>query len=235
MNNKILVFDLFSDWGQVKKVFTTMSPLSFPFPSRTVLQGVIGAIAGIDKSENPEMFIDDNTNIALRIINPVKKAVVPHNNIKVTSKSHFSRFDSHKPTNIEFLKDTRYRIYFATDNKELYEKVKDNLTNHCSVYTISIGLSQCLANYEYIGEFNYNEKSENDFIIISSVFRKKGIREIKFDDKKVFSVTLPVRMKNDREVIDYQEYLYESDGKEVEIKTGYEIVEVENGERIVFL
>lgn len=235
MNNKILVFDLFSDWGQVKKVFTTMSPLSFPFPSRTVLQGIIGAIIGIDKKINPETFIDENTNIAIRIINPIKKSVVPHNNIKVTSKSHFSRFDSHKPTNIEFLKDTKFRVYFTTENLDIYNKLKTQLENHCSVYTISIGLSQCLANFEYIGEFDYQIKKTSDKVCINSAFRKNGVIEIDFDERKVFTVILPVRMKNDREVIDYQEYIYEADGKDISSKVDYDIIEVNNEERIVFL
>ncbi|HPY88150.1 MAG TPA: type I-B CRISPR-associated protein Cas5b [Spirochaetota bacterium] len=235
MTNKILIFDLFSDWGQVKKVFTTMSPLSFPFPSRTVIQGIIGAIVGIDKKINPETFIDENTNIAIRIINPVKKSVIPHNNIKVTSKSHFSRFNSHKPTNIEFLKDTKYRVYFSSENLDIYTKLKSQLENHCSIYNISIGISQCLANFEYIGEYDYQQIKTKDNVKVSSVFKKKGIIEIDFDDRKVFTVILPVRMKNDREVIDYQEYVYEADGKEIKLKTEYEIIEVNNGERIVFL
>lgn len=235
MSNKLLIFDLFADFGQVKKVFTTMSPLSFPFLSRTALQGVIGAIIGIDKTINPEYFIDDNTNIGLTLLNPVKKLVIPHNNIKVTSKTHFSRFEDHKPTNIEFLKDIKYRIYFTTNNNDIYQKLKNNLEHHLSAYTITIGLSQCLANYEFIGEYDYTVSDKKDFIDINSVCQKTFIDDIDFRINKVFTVILPVRMKNDREVIEYKEYVYEADAKPLKMKVNNNYFKVSNGENIVFL
>ena len=47
----VLIFDLFADYGFVKKNYTTMSPLSFSILPRTVLCGIIGAIIGIDKKK----------------------------------------------------------------------------------------------------------------------------------------------------------------------------------------
>ena len=235
MNNKLLIFDLFAEFGQIKKVFTTMSPLSFPFLSRTALQGVLGAIIGIEKSINPERFISENTHIGLRILNPVKKLVIPHNNLKVISKTHFSRFEQHKPTNIEFLKDVKYRIYFTTEDSEVYQQLKTNLENHLSFYTITIGLSQCLANYKYIGEYKYSIEKSKEFIQIDSVCVKAFIENIDFGINKVFTVILPVRMKNDREVIEYTEYVYEADAKPLKMKINHSYLKVSNGENIVFL
>lgn len=53
---KILCFELFGDYAQFRKFFTNMSPLSFSIPPRTVLMGIIGAMLGVDKAENPEHF-----------------------------------------------------------------------------------------------------------------------------------------------------------------------------------
>jgi CRISPR-associated protein Cas5h len=235
MKNNLLIFDLFADFGQVKKVFTTMSPLSFPFLSRTALQGVLGAIIGIDKAVNPESFIGHNTHIGLRILNPVKKLVIPHNNIKVISKTHFSQFEQHKPTNIEFLKDVKYRIYFTTEEPDIYERLKENLENHLSVYTVTIGVSQCLANFEYSGEFNYSIKESKEFIRLDSVCVKACIEDIDFGINRVFTVMLPVRMKNDREVIEYTEYVYEADAQSLSMKINQPYIKISNGEQIVFL
>lgn len=235
MNNKVLIFDLFADFGQVKKIYTTMSPLSFPFPSRTVLQGIIGAIVGIDKQKNPETFIDENTYIGIRLLNPVKKLVVPHNNIKVTSKSHFARYAQHKPTNIEFLKDVKYRVYFSTDNQELYNTLKHRLKTHTSFYTPTIGLSQCLANFEFVGEVEQKlVESNQDSVTLHSVFPKSEVKFINFESVECFTVTLPNRMKNDREVVEYKEFIYEAKGKELEVKID-SFVQLSNGENIVYL
>ncbi|OGI12330.1 MAG: type I-B CRISPR-associated protein Cas5 [Candidatus Margulisbacteria bacterium GWF2_35_9] len=233
---KVLVFDIWADYAMVKKIFTTMSPLSFPFPGRTTLQGIIGAIIGIDKKENPENFIGEGIEIGLRILNPVKKVVIPHNNIKVTSKKHFSRFDEHKPQNIEFIKDPKYRIYFSTASEgNIYKMLKNNLINHHSIYTISIGISQTLANFDFVGEYNAEEKSaENEFVLLSTVCTKDNVKDIDFSSSKVFTVVLPNRMKNDREVTEYKEFIYEAEGGQLLIKTD-KYYPLPNGENIVFL
>ena len=49
---KVLVFDIWSEYGHFKKPYTTTSPLTFSIPSRTALTGIIGAILGIEKGMN---------------------------------------------------------------------------------------------------------------------------------------------------------------------------------------
>lgn len=233
--DKILIFDIWADYAHIKKMFTTMSPLSFPFPSRTVIQGIIGAIMGIGKELNPETFIGEDISIGLRLLSPIKKVVIPHNNLKVVFKIHFSRYKDHKPQNVEFIKDPKYRIYFTCKDRTIYEKLKINLENHTSVYTISLGVSQTLANYEYVGELECVKKSSvNNFCLVNSVCGKDSVLDIEFSDLKIFTVILPNRMKNDREVIEYKEFLYESEGKSMKIKTN-NYYEVSNGENIIFL
>ncbi|MDD4526520.1 MAG: type I-B CRISPR-associated protein Cas5b [Candidatus Margulisbacteria bacterium] len=233
--NNILIFDIWADYAHIKKIFTTMSPLSFPFPGRTAIQGIIGAIIGVDKSLNPEKFIDEDVLIGLSLLSSIKKVVIPHNNLKVTSKIHFSHYEDHKPQNVEFIKDPKYRIYFACKDKNVYEELKVKLESHTSVYTISLGISQTLANYEYIGEYGCLQKtSTNEFCLINSVCDKSSVLDIEFGELKIFTVILPNRMKNDREVIEYKEFIYESDGNPIKIKTN-KYYEVSNGENIIFL
>jgi len=112
--SRVLCFELFGDYAQFRKFFANMSPLSFSIPPRTVLTGIIGAILGIDKNCNPEYFDYDNSFIALKLISPVKKTKIVCNYIKTSSSfSQVFNYKEHKPTNIEFLKDVRYRVYFS--------------------------------------------------------------------------------------------------------------------------
>lgn len=233
--NKLLVFDVWSDYAHIKKVFTTMSPLSFPFPGRTALQGIIGAITGIDKKDNPEFFIGQNFYIGLRVLNPIKKVVIPHNNLKVTSKKHFIRYEDHKPQNIEFIKDPKYRIYFTCRDNVFYDKLKKYLVNHLSIYTPSIGIAQTLANFVFVGEFDFEKKiASNNYVQINSVCEKSVVSDIDFGASKIFTVVLPNRMKNDREVVEYKEFIYDADASILKIKID-SYYSVSNGDNIVFL
>lgn len=211
---KILVFDIYADYAQFKKYFTNMSPLTFSMPPRTVLCGVLGGLIGIDKSDNPEKFSKENSFVSVKTNNPIKKVKVPTNYLKTTSEKHFSKFEQHKPTNVEYLKKPSFRVYSAHKDKAINQKILQNLIEHKSVYTLSLGISSCIANFSFVGEFDVKlAKGEADFI---SVVPKDIIKNIVFKDDVILQqCTLPNFMKNDREVFEYREFLYEVNGNKI--------------------
>ncbi|MGB4309239.1 MAG: type I-B CRISPR-associated protein Cas5b [Candidatus Cloacimonadaceae bacterium] len=216
---KILCFELFGDYAQFRKFFTNMSPLSFSIPPRTVLMGIIGAMLGVDKAENPEHFTPQDSFLALRLMNPVKRTRIAHNYLKVTSARHLYDYDQHKPTNVEFLKDVRYRLYFSCQDQEKYQRLKSKLEQHHSHYTISLGISGCLANYEYLGEFELETMEPHADTLLHSVIPTDSIEELIIDEPlNLQKVVMPTFMNNDREVQSYDEVLFEQNGKPISIK-----------------
>ena len=230
----VLVFEISSDYAQFRKYFTNMSPLTFSIPPRTVIAGLIGAILGIEKNENPETFLKGNSFISLKIVNPVRKTKVPTNYIKTTNRTHFSRYEQHKPTNVEYLKQPAFRIYFSHKDKDLYDDLKASLTGHKSHYTINLGISSCLANFKYLGEFGIEEKDGAKQVDIMSVAPKKSVDHIVFGQNvSIQQCTLPNIMQNDREVVEYKEFLYEVSGGVItaDISGYYKVME--RGENII--
>lgn len=216
--DKILCFELFGDYAQFRKFFTNMSPLSFSIPPRTVLTGIIGAILGIAKQENPETFSDHNSFIALRLMSPVKKTRIAHNYLKTTSLKQVFSFDNHKPTNIEFLRNVRYRIYFSCADADLYQKLKGLLEAHHSMYSICLGISACLANYEYLGEYILTPLPPNQKLWMNTVIPMPSIEELIIDSPlKLQKVVMPATMDNKREVTKYDEVLFELMGKPIHV------------------
>lgn len=216
--DKVLAFELFGDYAQFRKFYTNMSPLSFSIPPRTVLTGIIGAILGIDKGENPECFTTDNSFIALRIMKPVKKVRIAHNYLKTTSMRQVYDFEEHKPTNVEFLKDVRYRIYFSHKNLDIYKKLKMFLEAHKSIYTVSLGISGCLANYTYLGEYPITAILPKTSILVNTIIPLASMDTLAIDDPLCLQkVVLPITMNNNREVTKYAEVLFELEGKPIPI------------------
>jgi len=217
--DKVLVFKLRGEYAQFRKFFTNMSPLSFSIPPRTALTGILGAIIGIPKEENPETYSLSDCFIGLKLLKEVKKMKIAINYLKTTSKSHFHSFEDHKPTNVEFLKDVEYRLYFAHNNRDIYERTKTMLENHSSYYTVSLGISGCLANIRYEGEYELVKTKAKDKILMDSIVPYEQIEEIEYDPKlNMQKVTIPCEMKNDREVTSYKAVLYEMKGKPIEVK-----------------
>jgi CRISPR-associated protein Cas5h len=217
--SRVLCFELFGDYAQFRKFFANMSPLSFSIPPRTVLTGIIGAILGIDKNCNPEYFDDDSSFLALKLISPVKKTKIVCNYIKTSSSlTQVFNYKEHKPTHIEFLKDVRYRVYFSCMNKAMYDKLKYLLSTHCSIYTISLGISGCLANFEYIGEFELLPNEIETRQIINTVIPFDSIKEIFVESaQNLQKVVIPALMNNQREVTKYEEIIFEQNGNPIDV------------------
>lgn len=216
---KILCFELFGDYAQFRKFFTNMSPLSFSIPPKTVLMGIIGAILGVDKAVNPEYFTPQDSFLALRLMCPVKKTRIAHNYLKVTSLKHLYDFKEHKPTNVEFLKDVRYRLYFSCQDEDKYLQLKSRLQKHHSHYTIALGISGCLANYDYLGEYELVPMKAQTNTLLHSVIPTTCIEELIIDKPlNLQKVVLPTFMNNQREVQSYDEVLFEQNGQPINIK-----------------
>ena len=216
-----VVFDIWADYAQFKKPFTTMSPQTFSIPTGTAIMGLISAIVGLDKNEYWKYFPEDSYQLAIGNRTPIKKVVVPINTLKTTSPKHFSRFEDHKRTTMEFIKDGKFRVWFAWDNEELFAQLFERIKRHESYYSVSLGLAWNLANFEYIGLFEAEQiQSNGEFHEIHSLIPKRIIGEnetIDFENRKIFMNNIPVRMKTDnsRIVEQYEEYLFDSEGQPI--------------------
>ncbi|HHE37660.1 MAG TPA: type I-B CRISPR-associated protein Cas5 [Candidatus Cloacimonetes bacterium] len=232
-----VVFDVWADYAQFKKPFTTMSPQTFSIPTGTAIIGLISAIVGLDKNEYWSYFPENSFQMAVGVREVIKKVVIPINTLKTTSLKHFYRFEQHKQTTMEFIKDGKFRVWFAWNDEANFSQLLENLRNHESYYTASLGLAWNIADFKYVGLFEGRSfETDDDFIDISSTIPKRLIgddEEIDFENRKIFINNIPVRMKSDnsRIVEHYDEYLFDSEGKNIRAKIG-NVLEV-GGEYII--
>lgn len=223
-NMKYVVFDIWADYAQFKKPFTTMSPQTFSIPTGTALVGLISAIVGLDKNHYWTHFQEDSYSLAVGIQDAIKKIVIPINTLKTTSPKHFYSFEQHKQTTMEFIKDGKFRVWFAWSDKEKFQQLVINLKNHESYYTASLGLAWNLADFQFVNIIDSKPvKSNGKFLHIHSIIPKRLIGDmeiIDFENRKIFMNNIPVRMRSDnsRIVEHYGEYLFDSDGKPIRAK-----------------
>ena len=69
MPERVIVFDVWGDYAHFRKNYSTSSPLTYSFPPRTALSGLIGAIAGLDKS-NYGSSLFSMGDLWISILNP---------------------------------------------------------------------------------------------------------------------------------------------------------------------
>lgn len=237
---KVLVFDIWGDYGHFRKFYTTTSPLTFSFPPPPTIAGILGAIYGADKDEYLKIFSHDKCHLALRIVSVVKKVRMGINLIN-TKGNYWQpvKKKNHEPrTQIrtEFLKDPCFRIYVSYVDGKLFDRLEQNIKEHKSIYSVSLGLSELLADFRFKGIFDADQITDGQlaelFTPISAINLQKNEIEIEAN-KKYFKEKMPIRMNPDRVVEIYDDMIYEPDGKTIkaQVKTYYKL---ENGENITF-
>lgn len=237
MTKKFIIFDFWSMYGHFKKPYTTSSPLTFSVPPRTSVAGIIAAIGGIDKKTYIRYFTKNKADIAIAVKNPIKKVRLGINLLNFNDS--MTKIEGKNPTRVEFLKDPKYRIYFSHNDEEIYNSIKSHILKHTSIYTPTMGLSENIANFKYVGEYkaSYEPKSE-DYIEVNSVIPLKRVKpgEIRFDyNHEYFTETLPLELDENRQVLDYGEILFEKSGNKIFGVFLESIYLKDIGERIIVL
>lgn len=236
---EVLIFDIYGDLGHFKKFYTTSSPLSFSFPPPPTVAGMLGAIAGIDKDEYLEIFSPEQSKIAIQIIKPVQKLRTGIN--LINTKGNYwlpikkTNHGSRSPIKIEFVKMPHYRIYFSHEDTVIFNKITEFVRTHKSFYTLSLGLSELLADFSYVDILSFKEEKNADIEIISVVpmYLVNDIYINMNGDRKYFKEKMPIIMNKDRVVSKYEDVLFEIDGKPVKLYAR-RYWEGENGDCIMF-
>lgn len=238
---KVIIIDIFGEYGHFRKYWTTTSPLTYNFIPPTSVYGIISAIMGIDKSRYLELINYRTLKIAQRIINPITKVRIPINlvdtkdNIRVRSIDEW-RIRSRTQIRFEFLRNPHFRLYLLFNDSELGKQLEIFLKNEQNFYTISLGLGFLLANVKYIGSFNFLTCRSNEYVFVHSIIPVDKIKEICFEENKNYvKDRVVVDMTVERKVNMYKDIVAEINANTIKCITD-EYVTIENSnENIVFI
>lgn len=243
---KLLIFDISSEYGHFRKFNTTTSPLTYSFPTRPTIVGLIGAIIGIERETGPnkykegsvplsELLSSQNASIAVQLRAPVKKTNIGFNLISTKNFRYYFNIndkdakgrikDSYRRTQIEFelLKNPSFRIFISWENEDLFQKLIENVKQNQTHFTPYLGLSQFTAQLTFVDicEAELVESGDHEDIVTAINLSKiKGNDAVHFDyeNGRYTSDTMPIELRADRIVLDYADVLVETNGKPTRAK-----------------
>jgi len=217
---KVVVFDVWGDYGHFRRFFTTTSPLTFPFPPPTALRGLVGAILGIDKDDYLKVLSHEVCRVGIGLLSEVKKTRMGLNLLD-TKDGHWIKKGPRKTprTQIkyEFLKEPKYRIYFSHSDEALLDKLRQSLVRHESFYTPYLGISECLADFAFVDL--REAKPIQGKAQINSAFRLSDVSggfEL-HEGLAIMKVRMPLKMAPGRKVVEVDEVVYESSGRPISV------------------
>lgn len=219
---KVLTFDISAQYGHFKVIYATTSALTYPIPSKTAIYGLVGSIVGLSNKNNEYLksFEVGKCKIGLQVLNSISTQRI-NINFSATPGSIKQR----KPTLVEHLSNPSYRVYFTHQDEDLYNSFKNHLENHTSVYTPCMGLANLLANFEFLREYEIEERLSEEIdihtIIPMSVFQNFGEEVIR--DNYITSMSqYAVEMNPKRDVTKREEVLFDRQGLPIRAKVkGY--------------
>ena len=234
MNKKLLTFDIWGDYAYFRRGYTSTSTITFPFPSRTTISGLIAGILGLEKDSYHDIFNEENSKLGLRILNPIKKFNINLNYINTKEGFLLSDIKSNPRVQVqaEFLKDVKYRIYVSLENNDLMEELYSNLSEHKSIFTPYLGISECIADFSLAYEDIFKlQKLNDDNVDINSIILKNNADLIIESGKKYGIIKSPGFMNSERIVSKFLEFYYEENGNTIKLKNSdyYQI----EGEKVV--
>lgn len=243
---RVLVFDVWGDYAHFRRGYTTTSPLTYPFPSRTTLAGLVSAILGLPRDSYYEVFGSDNSAFALQILNPIKKVKISQN--LIDTKQGLTPWEIRRKKqaprtqiSFEFVKNPKYRVFVWLKDLNKFEELRGLIEEHKSIYTPYLGISECIANFKVFGEGIYEiEKRDTDTdregVEIHSIIRKEAAKKMVMEKGKRYgTVRLPGFMDLERIVLSFIDFYYEENGKPLKIADSeYYTVKGENVNFIFF-
>jgi CRISPR-associated protein Cas5h len=240
-NMNVLVFDIRADFGHFRKIYSTSSPLTYSIIPPTSFFGILGAIIGLGKEENAYLrYVNHETvNMAIRIMSPVRKIRMGLNHVNTKGNIWVPkqrREGARTQIRTEFLRFPHFRCYVHVKEQSLFQQLIDYIQQHRSVYTVCMGLSECIADVQYVSLEEFRLVNNHaEAVSIASVIPEKYVTSLCIESGKEYrKERFAFQINEERIVSDYEEILFEASGEAIRAVVSH-YWENKTGERIVFL
>lgn len=248
-SEQVIVFDIEGEYGHFRKFNTTTSPLTYAVPPRTALVGMIGAILGIEREQGVGLYAEgqipladwlapDKAQIAVQVLNPIQKVQMAFN--LINTKSSFFNIENRTQIEFELLKRPKYRVFLRWNDEKMIQDLTERICTRTNHFTVCLGLSQFIAQANWVGAYSYESVNSNEFQPVISAVKMSLLdtnEPVKLQNNPQFrytSDTHPIYMMADRLVKEYAEVLIETNGQPIWVKSNA-IVTVGDMGNILFL
>lgn len=244
----LLIFDVIGKMAHFRKYYTNSSSLSYYFPPRTALTGLIAGIIGMKRDTYYEIFSSNKTKIAISIKTPLRKIIQTVNYVWADepnklnlSKGQHTQIPLEVVVPDSFEENIRYRIFFSHTNEEIIDKVLLAVKDQKFVYPPYLGISEFIAKIEFVDYVDsiYEEHGKTVLDSILNIkYLENGVLDPSYDSLYIREMT-PFEFDNERNLVNSPAYFI------VEVRTGkiavqlekpyYKVIHRKGEENIVFM
>lgn len=177
-----LSFEIRGSWAHFRRVEGNIVKQTYRIIPRTTVAGIVAAMLGLDRDSYYGSFDPGVSTVAVEPLAPLRTMNMPQNTLS-TAKEHMTTMPSRgharismpDPTklrqqhNYEVLVDPAYRIDLRLADDDLRRRLREHLREGTAYYPPSLGLSEHLAEVEYVGEFDVTPSGADTVRVDSAV------------------------------------------------------------------
>lgn len=231
---QLLVFDLVGPMAHFRKFYTNSSSLSYHFPPRTSLAGLLAALHAYERDTYYEKFSLERAHIGVALKTPVRTLMQTVNYL-YTKNEGWDGSKGHTPIPLEFVlprppeRLLRYRIYFTHEDESLLKELYNQLQTKRYKYPLYLGLTECPAWVESPRLYEANElhiiRDPKETVPIETVVplpRLAGDIELQ-ESFRIYKDQMPLDFHPDRRLKEVTEVLWEAEGRPLNLRVKGEV------------
>jgi len=236
----LLVFDLFGFMGHFRKIYSTTSSLSYLFPPRTTITGLVAGILGRDRDSYYDEFAPEKCRVGVGLRGGIRKLVeqILYLNTDTLDEHHLRGTypkEARVPTALELLvpeppeRLLGYRIYFHHETPEIMQTLADRLKDHRYVYPPSLGLAGFLATPTLVDRTTAELVSPKKPVPIWTVIPQRRLSEVKPTPERRLQHEdrVPVAFAPGRRIREVEDFIFEANGRPVDVQVRGEVFKYE--------
>ena len=215
--SEVLVFDLSGRYGVFKTPETTRGAMTFPFPPRTAVLGLIGAVLGLPKNSYWASESFRNSLVGVEVLRPGRRWGATVNFTQTKSSLIFKSEGVVIPIprnpfavegrgmntqqRLDLVVDPKFRIYFSIEDADTMNRLGESLREHLFTYPPYLGHANLLGELEFVGRHAFERTEPGEYRIDS-------LASLSVDDK--------MRLRGDFVIVHGVPMSMTSDVREVE-------------------
>lgn len=212
--DRIIAFDLRGAMAHFRAFYTNSSSLTYSFPPRTVVTGLLAGIMGRPRDSYYDEFRREVCRIALSIRSPFRKIMNTLNYSWMTSPAHFViNRGQHLQVQFEALipgapqhgwGELFYRIYVWHSEPSLLDEIKRRAQEKRYVYPPFLGISEFTAELDFVDELTdiqlveSEEYTEFSSVLNADLIAERGLEFETTQPRQYMKEVMPLEFNADR-------------------------------------
>jgi len=245
----LLAFTLTGPMAHFRKFYTNSSSLSYPFPPRTAIVGIIAGQLGLERDSYYEELKPDILRIGIQILTPYRKAIYTVNYL-FTKQNVLYEKGRGTQVPLEFIFPQngllRYRIFVYPEESKIkeIEKLYQNMKANKYNWPVYLGITECMGWIEdpvlYSPDEVIIKKPTDDTVLITTPIPSERINTM------VFSASENTyKVATDRMILSFKKepyrspekpinVIWEENGKPIPVKISGEVFHIPEWEERIY-